>query len=157
MGTMALEKKLRTNVYAVETSDHDVTLLPGATDLETHIQSLSSDLSILNMTSSGRNMRKTSVSLEDVSSYLNETVVDEELVDILADLAVDAKKDMEPPSDSDDIFKTPKSNKSSQNSQLSARKLSKYVSEALAEEDDAESLEMSQAVWETEGDWADLD
>ena len=56
--TMALVKKLRTNVYAVETSDHDVTLLPGATDLETHIQSLSSDLSILNMTSSGRNMRK---------------------------------------------------------------------------------------------------
>ena len=122
--------------------------------------------------------RKTSVSLEDVSGYLDETVVDEEfimtqltgndasesdsdvdeeLVDILADLAVDAKKDLEPPTDSDDIFKTPKSNKCSQNSQLSARKLSKYVSEALAEEEDAESLEMSQAVWETEGDWADLD
>jgi len=176
--TMALEKKLRPHVYAVETSDHDVTLLPGATELETHIQSLSSDLSILNMTSSGRNMRKTSVSLEDVPGYLDETVVDEEfimtqltgndasesdsdideeLVDILADLAVDAKKDLEPPTDSDDIFKTPKSNKCSQNSQLSARKLSKYVSEALAEEEDAESLEMSQAVWETEGDWADLD
>ena len=56
--TMALEKKLRPHVYAVETSDHDVTLLPGATELETHIQSLSSDLSILNMTSSGRNMRE---------------------------------------------------------------------------------------------------
>ena len=69
------------------------------------------------------------MSLEDVSSYLDETVVDEEfimtqltgndasesdsdvdeeLVDILADLAVDAKKDMEPPTDSDDMFKTPK-------------------------------------------------
>ena len=189
--TINLDKKLRPHVYAVESTDHDVTHLPGATQLDPHIQSLSD--SILNVTASNK-----SNVMEDTfnkTSYGDETVVDEELiltqmesgdnesdsdddldeelVDMLADLATEAKETVATSSgtqsssnNDDEVFKTPKSMKPlSQHSSQgkgSGKKLSKVVADALEEEEEQESLEMSQVVWDTtEGDeddeWDELD
>ena len=188
--TINIDKKLRPHVYAVESSDHDVSHLPGATQLDPHVQSLSD--SILNVTTSNRsNVMEDSL---DKTSYGDETVVDEELiltqlesiddksdsdddvdeelVDMLADLATEAKESeaktgtqsQSTSNNNDDLFKTPKSIKSQSqhSSQGSGRKLSKAVAEALEEEEEQESLEMSQVVWDTteaaeDDEWDQLD
>jgi len=189
--TINIDKKLRPHVYAVESSDHDVTHLPGATQLDPHVQSLSD--SILNVTASNRtNVMEDTL---DKTSYGDETVVDEELiltqlesidngsdsdddvdeelVDMLADLATEAKESetklgtqsQSSSNNDEDLFKTPKSIKSqSQHSSQgeSGRKLSKAVADALEEEEEQESLEMSQVVWDTteaaeDDEWDQLD
>ena len=92
---------------------------------------------------------------------------------MLADLATEAKETVATSSctqsssnNDDEVFKTPKSMKPlSQHSSQgkgSGKKLSKVVADALEEEEEQESLEMSQVVWDTtEGDeddeWDELD
>jgi len=99
--------------------------------------------------------------------------LDGELVDILADLVTDAREEkkvdgafktptpIKSPEEmcDDNHFKTPKSQKSSSDSQGSGRKVFKEESELL-EEEDLETLEMSQVVWDTEieeENWDELD
>ena len=99
--------------------------------------------------------------------------LDGELVDILADLVTDAREEkkvdgafktptpIKSPEEKcdDNNFKTPKSQKSSSESQGSGKKIFKEETELL-EEEDLESLEMSQVVWETEieeDNWDELD
>ena len=90
----------RSSVYAGETSDSDLSILPGATQLEHHVPTLS--LSILNQSQSfiGTPTRSSKLSqtvyseLDESQCYLDETLQDEEdsnesddeLVDLLANL-----------------------------------------------------------------------
>ena len=178
--TVNIDKRLRPQVYAVESSDHDVTVLPAATQLDPHIQSLSE--SILNGTSLA-STNQTDVSHFDRSSYGDETIVDEdlilsqmkgdagdsdeevdeELVDLLADLVTNDNDDKresivktpdKASNSKEDLFKTPSAPRSQGRSQGSAKK---SRAEILIEEEEEESLEMSQVMWDTHEDWDDLD
>lgn len=170
------------HVYAMESSDHDLTHLPGATQLDPHIQSLSD--SLLNATGMDSTSLNQTVPQVDQSCYGEDTIVDEELilsqmqnedssgdevdeelVELLADLATDKEESRNesektptktPSLEEDDVFKTP-SFPSQRKSQGSAKKLSQAVSEALKQNEEDESHEMSQFVWETQEDWDDLD
>lgn len=175
--TINIPKKItRPHVYAAETPDLEVSQLPEATQLDAHIQSLSD--TILNATASA-SLVNTTMS-EDSSKYADETIVDEdfilsqvasvgseseeedvddELVDLLADLATEARenkalenggKEKSNSDQDDDIFKTPKSQKS--HSQTSGRNRKSLMRGSEIEKVDSESLEMSQIIWDNEDD-----
>ena len=85
--------------------------------------------------------------------------VDDELVDLLADLATEAREnkaeengemDKSNSDQDDDIFKTPKSQKS--NSQTSGKNRKSLMRGPEIEKVDSESLEMSQIIWNNEDD-----
>merc|ERR1719318_1133382 len=182
--TINLARKLRPHVYAAETPDREVGFLPSATQLESHVPTLSEsrlDSSTL-PTPGSRGSRGSSRGGGFEDSFADQTIVDEELiasqvgsgialddedddlVDLLADLATEAEvNDNTDCVESDqDLFSEnsqspcakPKSQKSTQGS---AKKLSQAVSEALDEDDEHETLEMSQVVWDTDDNWDDLD
>ena len=184
--TINLERKLRPQVYPVETSQRDLQSLPDATLLEPHILSLSESLNTtadLSLSASQHPYSDdTIVDEQFILSQLQESdnislqdeSVDEELLDLLDDLAHDAKNEEEEEVEEEakDLFKTPTSARSqrSQRSQRSlsrsqgssAKKRSKSVSKVLdleeeEEEEDLETLEMSQAIWSSDSNWADQD
>merc|ERR1719186_2117477 len=111
-------------------------------------------------------------------SFADQTIVDEELIasqvglgldedddDLLADLAtgaddvVDAKQiaDSEKDLFSENSQSPNVKSNSQRNSQGSAKKLSQAITEVLDEDDEHETLEMSQAVWDADDNWDDLD
>ena len=177
--TINIPKKIsRPHVYAAETPELEVSQLPEATQLDAHIQSLSD--TILNATASA-SFVNTSMS-ENSSKYADETIVDEEfilsqvgsvdseseeedvddeLVGLLADLATEAQENKaeengercKPNTDQDDdIFKTPKSQKTQSQSQPSGRKKKSLIREPEKEKVDSESLGISQIIWDKEDD-----
>ena len=168
--TINIAKKMsRPHVYAAETPDLEVTRLPEATQLDPHIQSLSDTIMNASISASFVN---TTLS-ENSAKYADETIVDEEfilsqvgsdaseneeedvddeLVDLLADLATEAQENKAEQSNTDqDVFKTPKSQKTQSQSQQSNKKKKRLI-EAEKEKVDSESLEMSQIFWESEDD-----
>ena len=179
--TINLARKLRPHVYAAETPDRELGYLPSATQLESHVPTLSEsrlDCSTLPVTP--RPGSRGSSRYDD--SFADQTIVDEELiasqvgsgyalddedddlVDLLADLATEAEvNDTTDNVESDqDLFsessQSPCANAKSQKStQGSSKKLSQAISEALDEDDEHETLEMSQVVWDTDDNWDDLD
>merc|ERR1712098_614358 len=86
---------------------------------------------------------------------------DDDLINLLADLAKEAKDgDNDDSKGSDkDIFsesdnsQSPCAKISHRTSQEPGKKLSQAISEVLDEEDENETLEMSQAVWDTDENW----
>ena len=168
--TINIPKKMsRPHVYAAETPDLEVTRLPEATQLDPHIQSLSDTIMNASISASFVN---TTLS-ENSAKYADETIVDEEfilsqvgsndseseeedvddeLVDLLADLATEAQGNKAEMSNTDqDVFKTPKSQKTQSQSSQSNKKKKRLI-EAEKEKVDSESLEMSQIFWDSEDD-----
>eukprot|EP00092_Neocalanus_flemingeri_P026221 GFUD01028422.1.p1 GENE.GFUD01028422.1~~GFUD01028422.1.p1 ORF type:complete len:564 (-),score=168.80 GFUD01028422.1:58-1749(-) len=178
--TINLDRKLRPHVYAAETSDKELGSLPSATQLESHVPTLSeSMLDCSGLPTTPRPGRRGQY-FQD--SFADQTIVDEELinasqvgsglddedddlVDLLADLAteaddvLDGKETVE--SDKDLFSENSQSpsikSKSQKSSQGSAKKLSQAITEALDEDDKHETLEMSQVVWDTDDNWDDFD
>lgn len=174
--TINLARNLRPHVYAAETSDRELGSLPSATQLESHVPTLSEsllDCSLLPPTPKPTSRASSRVEFyeesladitivdEDIASQVELGVddEDEDLVDLLADLATEADEGSDK-----DLFSessqspTPTVKQKSQScSQGSAKKLSQAVSEALDEGDEQETLEMSQVVWDTDENWDDLD
>ena len=187
--TINLERRLRPQVYPEETSQGDLQSLPDATLLEPHILSLSETLNTTADLSVSESQHPysddTIVDEQFILSQLHESnnvsqneSVDEELLDLLDDLAQDADKNEEEQEEEgvgekekeEDMFKTPTSARSqrsqrsrSRSQGSSARKGSKSVSQVLdleekeEEEEDLETLEMSQAIWSSDTNWADQD
>jgi len=181
--TVNLAKKLRPHVYAAETPDSELGFLPSATQLEPHIPTLSESRLGPGLDTSGlpATPRPGSRASSYDDSLADQTIVDEEviasqigsevelndddvdLIDLLTDLAMEAKAvDNEGDDESDkDIFsensRSPCIKMKQRTSQGSAKKLSQAISEALDEDDENETLEMSQVVWDTDDNWDDLD
>jgi len=167
--TINMARNLRPHAYAGETPDRELGYLPSATQLESHVPTLSESLlncSALQDTPSSGSRGGRSF-LQD--SFADQTIVDEDviasqaetadddddLVDLLAGLATEADQ-----ADENDLLselsQSP-SVKSKSSQQGSAKKLSQAVAEVLDEEEEQESLEMSQVVWDTDDNWDDLD
>jgi len=185
--TVNLARKLRPQVYAAETPERELGYLPSATQLESHVPTLSES----RLDSSGFPVTPRPVSrlssreqFYDDDSLADQTIVDEEviasqiglevelneedndLVDLLVDLATEAKvSDKGDGAESDqDIFseseksQTPCPKKQSQKSSAgSVKKSSQTISEVTDDDDENETLEMSQAVWDTDDNWDKLD
>jgi len=180
--TINLARKLRPHVYAAETPDRELGSLPSATQLESHVPTMSE--SMLNCSAlpatprPGSGASSRGESFQD--SFADQTIVDEELiasqvglgldeedddlVDLLADLATEADDvvDAKIADSEKDLFsensQSPNVKSISQRSSHgSAKKLSQAIAEVLDEDDEHETLEMSQAVWDADDDWDDLD
>ena len=159
--TINLDKKLRPEVYAAETAEKELDSLPDTTQL-------SMSESLLNCTSdltldtslqfySDQTIVDEDLILSQLERSENEPErfdesVDEELVDLLAGLADGS--DNEEEVEEGNIMKTPQSIRSQPQIQGSSKKRSISGSKQdQEEEEDPESLEMSQAVWNS--DWAE--
>ena len=160
----------KARIYPSESSEEQERLLPPATQLEHHVAGLS-------LTQIDSSMLSNSMMVEETGDDLDETVVDEvlasqlsaslplldkedeELIDLLGDLAAEAGEDrLEPssPSSSTAVGQTTPSRKLSQLSQMTPRsgiklgtpsgtpRASQNLSRVLEEEEDEETLEMSQ-------------
>jgi len=184
--TVNLARKLRPQVYAAETPERELDFLPSATQLEPHVPTLSEsrlDSSGLPVTPRPGSRASSREQFYDDDSLADQTIVDEEviasqigsevelneedndLVNLLADLATEANEcDNGNGADSDqDIFSESENSQSpcpklSQKSSTSAmKKSSQTISEVADEDDENETLEMSQAVWDTDDNWDELD
>ena len=158
-------------VYPVETSQRDLRDLPDATLLEPQIVSLSESLDTRAELSQYSD--QTIVDEQLILSQLQETdnislqdESDEELLDLLDDLAHEAQENEEEVEEEEeeeekDLFKTPTSIKSQSRSQGSSsnklRRSQGSSSKKEEKEEDQETLEMSQAVWSSDNNWADED
>jgi len=174
--TQSGEESQKARVYPSESSEEQERLLPPATQLEHHVAGLSltqidsSMLSNSMMVEEERDDLDDTVVDEVVASQMNASLPfldneDEELIDLLGDLAEDAEEDsLEPscsPSSSTARPTTP-SQKLSQLSQATPRSGTKSATplrtpresqnhpRVLEEEDDDETLEMSQVVWDVD-------
>lgn len=175
--TINLARKLRPHVYAAETPERELGFLPSATQLESHVPTLSeSRLDCSGLSVTPRPGSRTSSRTDSYGDgFADQTIVDEELIasqvgsglefndedddliDLLADLATEAEVVDDGESDKDlfsDSSQSPSAKLSQKSYQGSAIKLSQAVSEAL---DEHETLEMSQVVWDTDENWDDLD
>ena len=167
--TINMETRLRPQVYPVETSQRDLRDLPDATLLEPQIVSLSESLDTRAELSQYSD--QTIVDEQLILSQLQETdnislqdESDEELLDLLDDLAHEAQEneeEVEEEEEEKDLFKTPTSIKSQSRSQGSSskqlRRSQGSSSKKEEKEEDQETLEMSQAVWSSDNNWADED
>ena len=164
-------------MYAAETPERELGFLPSATQLESHVPTLSeSRLDCSGLPVTPRPGSRTSSRTDSYGDgFADQTIVDEELIasqlgshlefndedddliDLLADLATEAEVVDDGESDKDlfsDSSQSPSVKLSQKSYQGSAIKLSQAVSEAL---DEHETLEMSQVVWDTDDNWDDLD
>jgi len=179
--TVNFARKLRPQVYAAETPERELGFLPSATQLESHVATLSEsrlDSSRLPVTPRPGSSRgdfqenladQTIVDEELIASQVGSEIElnedDDDLINLLADLAKEAKNgDNDDSTGSDkDIFsesdnsQSPCAKISHKTSQEPGKKLSQAISEVLDEEDENETLEMSQAVWDTDENWDELD
>ena len=171
--TQSGEEGEKARIYPSESSEEQERLLPPATQLEHHVAGLS-------LTQIDSSMLSNSMMVEETGDDLDETVVDEvlasqlsaslplldkedeELIDLLGDLAAEAGEDrLEPggsPSSSTAAVQTTPSRKLSQLSQMTPRsgtklgtpsgtpRASQNLSRVLEEEEDEETLEMSQVL-----------
>ena len=156
--TINMERRLRPQVYPVETSQRDLQSLPDATLLEPQIVSLSDLSHCSDQTIVDQQLILSQLQETDNASLQDES--DEELLDLLDDLAHDAQENEEEVEEEEekDLFKTPSSIKSQSRSQgSSSKKRPKSVTQEEEEEEDLETLEMSQAVWSSDNNWAEED
>jgi len=165
------ETESKARIYPSESSEEQERLLPPATQLEHHVAGLS-------LTQIDSSMLSNSMMVEEAKDDMDDTVVDEvvasqmstsmpfldeedeELIDLLGDLAEEAGEDSLESSSSTTGRTTP-SRKPSQLSQLTPRsgtksctpsrtpRASQNLSRVLEEEEE-ETLEMSQVVWDVD-------
>ena len=157
--TINIHKKLRPEVYAVETSERDLESLPDTTGISLSESLLNTSADLTANISHDLYNDQTIVDEEFILSQMEQTKnvnrTDDDLVDLLADLANNAEDESE---EEEDGLKTPESMRSKRRSQGSSMKGSKKNHEEdHQEDDDLETLEMSQAVWNCSRDWADQD
>jgi len=176
--TINLAKRLRPHVYAVETPERELGTLPSATQLEPHVPTLSeSRLDLSSICATPRPGSRLSIQSENVGDSLaDQTIVDEELItsqakssislteedddliDLLAGLAQEAGSDNDDKqSELSDHISLVSASQNVKESQGSTKKLSQAVLQELEKNDESETLEMSQAVWDTDDNWDDLD
>ena len=160
--TITLDKKLRPEVYAAETAEKELDSLPDTTQLSMS-ESLLNSTSDLTLDTSLQFYSDQTIVDEDLilsqlersenAPELFDESVDEELVDLLAGLADES--DNEEEGEDGSIMKTPQSIRSQPRMQGSSKKrsISGSKQDQEEEEEDPESLEMSQAVWNS--DWAE--
>merc|ERR1711915_986354 len=91
-------------------------------------------------------------------SSISLTEEDDDLIDLLAGLAHETGSDNnDKKSELSDQKSVIFASQNVKESQGSTKKLTQAVFEELEENDESETLEMSQAVWDTDDNWDDLD
>jgi len=160
-------------VYPVQTSEGELNNLPQATQPASHVTSLSESVGDLSLSVSKDltsyldiTLDQTVVDEEVIASQVVMDGADEELIDILADLAGEAADDEE--NSESDMFSQNSADVSMKEMPASSRKVSveSAKEDPKEPEEDEETLEMSQVVWDTdpnsremgnEDDWAEHD
>merc|ERR1719192_2503926 len=174
--TLSGEGSQKVRVYPAESTEEQERLLPPATQLEHHVAGLSLTQIDSSMLSNSTMMEGKDEEEEEEEDYLNDTIVDEvvasqmnvsvqvldeddeELIDLLGDLAADVGENQsqpprttpttEEPSTPSQTFSAP-SQVTSRSSIRPTTPLSRSQRKASQmDEDDEETLEMSQVVWD---------
>merc|ERR1712098_533564 len=91
-------------------------------------------------------------------SSISLTEEDDDLIDLMGGLAQEAGSDNnDKQSELSDHISLVSASQNVKESQGSTKKLSQAVLQELEKNDESETLEMSQAVWDTDDNWDDLD